>query len=1284
MQQGNKEKLRRYLISDNTESEILKYFKQNKFGTKLTNKIKEYHTSFNELNTKDKVHLLMSLKELECMYEKAKEEKGEVKGVNAAERRLLGMISTVSDVTFYDDGGRPTYKKHKEPIKGMLAFTSAPLLAEKHGDNDLVQKRNQQGKDPVELKVEKYEQAIEDRILPVLRHFNDSCRDLEKKAFVTLPGLGCGYFAGGQAAQSLVSMAFIKALGNILEKHSADLSSISGVCFDDFGGNYKAAPKKYGSIDFIIGKGHQEGRIAQLMDPAEYGYKGSVLCNIAAWDHMAKEGNEGNRAECIDRQSDDPAKAKASNFLIQLYGLKEGEHYDKDYLEETNGKKYAGIILTQAGCNIVQETTPKLDVSVIGKGKSITSDNQQLQYQQQQQQQQNQYQYQQQYQFSQSQQQQNQNKYQNQYPQQYQYQNQFAQLDQQQIADLGKKIRTIIDMEYKSGNQSTTYTTIANDNVVAYGIYSNGKVPYIQVKDNDDVYEISVYNGELRINTCIEVSKGYGQHERLTPKQVQQLLIAKPKLIDKINDKIKAYFEDKQRQPLQQPKYQQYQNNQQQQFSQQHILQQNQYQQPQKYQQPKNQQQQFSQQYPQHQLQQQQYQQQITELEKKISAIANSVKYKDNEKKYTQIKGTIEAHGIYNNGKIPYIQVEGNDGKVYEISVYKGELRINTCFDGPKGYEPYKQLTSEQVQQLLIDKPELIDKIDHYFTYQYQRIAELEKKISAIANSVKYDPMGSKKYTLIEDAHIVACGIGSDDRKIPYIQVERSGRIHEISVYNGKLLISECINGNFIGYEKEKEGKVRSNTKALNFMSATNIDDTINAYYQQLQHPQQQNQYPQPQQQNPQQQNQQQITDLGEKIKAIANSVKYKDNEKKYTQIKGTIEAHGIYNNGKIPYIQVEGNDGKVYEISVYKGELRINTCFDGPKGYEPYKQLTSEQVQQLLIDKPELIDKIDHYFTYQYQRIAELEKKISAIANSVKYDPMGSKKYTLIEDAHIVACGIGSDDRKIPYIQVDRSGWIYEISVYNGELLMSECRKLFDGNGNVIGYEKEKEGKVRSNKDALTFMSTIINIDDKINAYFEYKQQKPLQQPKYQQQQILQQNQYPQYQYQQQQNQFSQSQQQFLQQNQYPQQLNLNNITQPKQQPQIQHEQLQQGDYPKKITFPQKGDLQLLLDFAKDVELTGTGGWKNEIHIDHTRNSVTISNNSRLDNAFIQPFLNILNGSGSIITEVTISGSNEFKTKVSQQMQKRLTERSNKAKTNIKKDGEQTFKDMTKQQRQY
>ena len=173
---------------------------------------------------------------------------------------------------------------------------------------------------------EGYYGLYERRLLPVFQHVNASAGTLGKHALITVPGLGCGQFAGPFAGQ--LGSELQTVLERFLALHGPLFPHIEAVYYDPFRECSNNRQEIHG-ISLMVRPLLQgnDGK-SQLCPPSAYAEAGDdfsdcVLFSIVAWDHVSWPGNDyfgGSRC------TDDGVKAAATDSMAVLTGI-EG-HYD--------------------------------------------------------------------------------------------------------------------------------------------------------------------------------------------------------------------------------------------------------------------------------------------------------------------------------------------------------------------------------------------------------------------------------------------------------------------------------------------------------------------------------------------------------------------------------------------------------------------------------------------------------------------------------------------------------------------------------------------------------------------------------------------------------------------------------------------------------------------------------------------------------------------------------------------------------------------------------------------
>jgi hypothetical protein len=150
---------------------------------------------------------------------------------------------------------------------------------------------------------------------------NDTAKAQGKDAFVTIPGLGCGQFAGPLKGQ--LGAALQKVLEKFLNKHYATFPNINAVYFDPYNECSNARFEIRGQFLLVRPLLHGNEAKPQLCHPSAYDegpdcFRECMLFSIVAWDHVSWPGNDffaGSRC------TDDGVKAAATNSMAVITGV---------------------------------------------------------------------------------------------------------------------------------------------------------------------------------------------------------------------------------------------------------------------------------------------------------------------------------------------------------------------------------------------------------------------------------------------------------------------------------------------------------------------------------------------------------------------------------------------------------------------------------------------------------------------------------------------------------------------------------------------------------------------------------------------------------------------------------------------------------------------------------------------------------------------------------------------------------------------------------------------------
>lgn len=252
---------------------------------------------------------------------------GNGKDWNLTELGILGDISVAVPVTIFDNGRHRNPLVHERPFEGVLLYTPGALL------------RNDAGNEPADwaavtkanvLDYKKYYTLYERRLLPILSYANEEAFKLNKKALITIPGLGCGMFAG--QFQGQLGVLLKQVLVDLLEKYGKQFSNIQAIYYDP----YQECENERLEIEGIslmvrpLTKGNEEqSQLAQLnvFEEAADDFSNCLLFSVVAWDHVSWPGND---FYVNSRATDDGVKAAATDSMHVMTGI-EGAYNKNTY-----------------------------------------------------------------------------------------------------------------------------------------------------------------------------------------------------------------------------------------------------------------------------------------------------------------------------------------------------------------------------------------------------------------------------------------------------------------------------------------------------------------------------------------------------------------------------------------------------------------------------------------------------------------------------------------------------------------------------------------------------------------------------------------------------------------------------------------------------------------------------------------------------------------------------------------------------------------------------------------
>lgn len=293
-----------------------------------------------------------------------------------AEEEILGDITVTMNVRMFNDGNHTQGKHldHSPPIQGVLAYVPGALLVSAHPNSpaDKQEVKDSDGK----INQDKLNALYERRLLPQLLCINEKAAAQNKKAAITIPGIGTGVFSG---KYSTIKKSFKEALLYVLKQHADKLTHIGVIHYDSYQENTNSE-EKIGSIEFRERTTKNcSTNICQLNYPEGTTKETHLLASFVAWDHFSYPGNDYLKGS---RSTDDGVKGASTDTLAQITGVEtryepeSGKYlppetystWEKYILEK--GIKLEGplFIATSAGKLInLEELTPTLDSKLASK-----------------------------------------------------------------------------------------------------------------------------------------------------------------------------------------------------------------------------------------------------------------------------------------------------------------------------------------------------------------------------------------------------------------------------------------------------------------------------------------------------------------------------------------------------------------------------------------------------------------------------------------------------------------------------------------------------------------------------------------------------------------------------------------------------------------------------------------------------------------------------------------------------------------------------------------------------
>jgi len=238
---------------------------------------------------------------------------------NQTELSILGDIAISVPVAVFDNGLHYRPVIYPEPIKATLLFIPGALLL--NGNRQVPADWNEVT-DNNQINPKLYDALYERRLLPGFIYADRIAQSKNKQAFITIPGLGCGQFAG--KFRGHMGAKLKNALICFLKKNDSRFSNIKAVYFDPYNECDNERLEINGISFFVhpLTKGNEHK--SQLSEPhtfEEFGdcFKNCELFSFVAWDHVSWPGNDFYLGH---RSTDDGVKAAATNSMMMMTGVK--------------------------------------------------------------------------------------------------------------------------------------------------------------------------------------------------------------------------------------------------------------------------------------------------------------------------------------------------------------------------------------------------------------------------------------------------------------------------------------------------------------------------------------------------------------------------------------------------------------------------------------------------------------------------------------------------------------------------------------------------------------------------------------------------------------------------------------------------------------------------------------------------------------------------------------------------------------------------------------------------
>lgn len=237
---------------------------------------------------------------------------------NLTELSILGDISIAVPVTVYDNGRHSRPEIHQPPFNATLLYTPGALL------------QNGRRCEPADwaevvsdgqINYQEFYSLYARRLLPSFIYANNEAKANNTRALITVPGLGCGCFAGPFRGQlgALLRDVLVDFLSNNIQY----FPYIRAVYFDPYG-ECSNQRFEFEHLSFLVrplmynNEAQSQLCLPEKFEDVSGEFSNCELFSLVAWDHVSWPGNDFYGGS---RMTDDGVKAAATNSMAVMTGL---------------------------------------------------------------------------------------------------------------------------------------------------------------------------------------------------------------------------------------------------------------------------------------------------------------------------------------------------------------------------------------------------------------------------------------------------------------------------------------------------------------------------------------------------------------------------------------------------------------------------------------------------------------------------------------------------------------------------------------------------------------------------------------------------------------------------------------------------------------------------------------------------------------------------------------------------------------------------------------------------